>query len=72
MRLLTTCSPFYVCVYGFLHAGYGKLAEDMGLLKLGGSDFHGKDNAKEVELGACALSPVAIRSFLNALSRIEE
>ncbi|WCJ42003.1 Polymerase/histidinol phosphatase-like [Euphorbia peplus] len=46
-------------------AVYSDLAEVYGLLKLGGSDFHGKGGNSESELGSVNLPVLALHEFLN-------
>ncbi|KAB1208711.1 Protein TrpH [Morella rubra] len=43
----------------------GKLADALGLLKLGGSDFHGRGGQGESELGSVNLPVLAVHDFLK-------
>lgn len=45
--------------------GYAALADTYQLLKLGGSDFHGRGDPDETKLGKVALPSLAIREFLR-------
>lgn len=45
--------------------GYGELAEKYGLLKLGGSDFHGKGTKDESDVGAVKLAVTTLCCFLK-------
>lgn len=44
---------------------YSDQAETYGLLKLGGSDYHGKGGHDESELGSVNISVTILRDFLN-------
>ncbi|KAF7803705.1 Protein trpH [Senna tora] len=46
-------------------AAYSDLADSYGLLKLGGSDFHGKGERNESELGSVNLPVVGLHDFLK-------
>ncbi|VAI08893.1 5'-3' exoribonuclease-like [Triticum dicoccoides] len=45
--------------------GFSQLAEKYGLLKLGGSDFHGKGTKDETDVGAVKLAITTLSSFLE-------
>ncbi|KAM0894670.1 hypothetical protein ACQ4PT_024309 [Festuca glaucescens] len=45
--------------------GFSELAEQYGLLKLGGSDFHGKGTKDESDVGAVKLAITTLSSFLK-------
>ncbi|XP_020588399.1 uncharacterized protein LOC110030156 isoform X1 [Phalaenopsis equestris] len=45
--------------------GYGELADLHGLIKLGGSDFHGRGGGDESEIGSVDLPVVSIYKFLK-------
>uniref|UniRef100_A0ACD5XCZ0 Uncharacterized protein n=1 Tax=Avena sativa TaxID=4498 RepID=A0ACD5XCZ0_AVESA len=45
--------------------GFSELAEKYGLLKLGGSDFHGKGTKDESDVGAVKLAITTLSSFLE-------
>jgi hypothetical protein len=47
------------------YAGFSELAEEYGLLKLGGSDFHGKGTKDESDVGAVKLAITTLSSFLE-------
>ncbi|KAJ4767622.1 DNA polymerase III PolC-type [Rhynchospora pubera] len=46
-------------------AGFSELADAHGLIKIGGSDFHGKGKKGEAELGSVALSVTTLYNFLK-------
>ncbi|XP_020081286.1 uncharacterized protein LOC109704930 [Ananas comosus] len=46
-------------------AGFSELADTYGLLKLGGSDFHGRGGQDESELGSVGLPTASIYEFLK-------
>ncbi|XP_072978939.1 uncharacterized protein [Typha angustifolia] len=46
-------------------AGFSELADTYGLLKIGGSDFHGRGERNESDLGSVGLPIVAIYKFLK-------
>lgn len=46
-------------------AGFSQLAEKYGLLKLGGSDFHGKGTKDETDVGEVKLAITTLSSFLE-------
>ncbi|KAG6711123.1 hypothetical protein I3842_05G037500 [Carya illinoinensis] len=46
-------------------AAYSDLADAYGLLKLGGSDYHGRGGQGESELGSVNLPVLAVRDFLE-------
>ncbi|KAI9121236.1 hypothetical protein K1719_008269 [Acacia pycnantha] len=46
-------------------AAYSDLADTYGLLKLGGSDYHGKGNRNESELGSVNLPVLVLHDFLK-------
>lgn len=48
-----------------MESGYGELADLHGLIKLGGSDFHGRGGSDESEIGSVDLSVTAICRFLK-------
>lgn len=45
---------------------YSDLADNYGLLKLGGSDFHGRGGHSESEVGSVNLPVLAMHDFLKA------
>lgn len=45
--------------------GFNELAEKYGLLKIGGSDFHGKGTKDESDVGAVKLAITTLSSFLE-------
>ncbi|CAL0318307.1 unnamed protein product [Lupinus luteus] len=47
-------------------AAYSDLADSYGLLKIGGSDYHGKGGHSESELGSVNLPVLVLHDFLNA------
>ncbi|OIW02094.1 hypothetical protein TanjilG_14743 [Lupinus angustifolius] len=47
-------------------AAYSDLADSYGLLKIGGSDYHGKGGQGESELGSVNLPVLVLYDFLNA------
>ncbi|XP_008455216.2 uncharacterized protein LOC103495435 [Cucumis melo] len=47
-------------------AAYSDLADNYGLLKLGGSDFHGRGGHSESEVGSVNLPVLAMHDFLKA------
>lgn len=47
------------------HDGFSELAENYGLLKLGGSDFHGKGTKDESDIGSVKLAVTTLSSFLE-------
>eukprot|EP00897_Mesotaenium_endlicherianum_P008971 jgi/Mesen1/8101/ME000434S07346 len=47
-------------------ADYASLADAHGLLKVGGSDFHGRDSAKETDIGRFKFPAPAAESFLRS------
>ncbi|CAK9309203.1 unnamed protein product [Citrullus colocynthis] len=47
-------------------AAYSDLADNYGLLKLGGSDFHGRGGHSESEVGSVNLPVLAMHNFLKA------
>lgn len=51
-------------------ARYLELAEQLGLLVTGGSDFHGTEGGKHAQLGDVPLPEKAIRRFLDAGERL--
>lgn len=46
-------------------AAFSELADSYALLKLGGSDFHGRSGQRESELGSSNLPMVAVHAFLK-------
>lgn len=46
-------------------AAYSELADSYGLLKLGGSDFHGRGGKQESEMGSVSLPMLAVYEFLK-------
>ncbi|KAF3326419.1 PHP domain-containing protein [Carex littledalei] len=45
--------------------GFSELADTYGLVKIGGSDFHGKGQKDEAELGSVSLSVTTLYNFLK-------
>lgn len=46
-------------------AAYNDLADDYGLVKLGGSDYHGRGGQSESDLGSVNLPVLAVHNFLK-------
>ncbi|MCO5606098.1 hypothetical protein L7F22_060285 [Adiantum nelumboides] len=51
-------------------SGFASLADTFQLLKLGGSDFHGRGDPDETKLGKVLLPALAIREFLHVAEPI--
>lgn len=52
-------------VPNFVPAAYSDLADKYGLLKLGGSDYHGKGGRNKSELGSVNLPVLVLHDFLK-------
>lgn len=55
----------FIYWYASLWAVYSDLADVYGLLKLGGSDYHGRGGNGESELGSVNLPVLALHDFLK-------
>lgn len=53
-----------------MHAAFGQLCDQHRLLKLGGSDFHGRGDSAETELGGITLPALVLHQFLQTAQPI--
>lgn len=57
-----SCLDLHLCVWS---TAYNDLADDYGLVKLGGSDYHGRGGQGESDLGSVNLPVLAVHDFLK-------